>query len=86
LDRDFGGDGKVTTPVGSGSGNDFAYAVATDSEGRIVVGGSASNPSTSYDFAVVRYEIRGNPGAQYQGEIRGHNTSNGKIGRLETGT
>jgi hypothetical protein len=74
LDRDFGGDGKVTTPVGSGSGNDFAYAVATDSEGRIVVGGSASNPSTSYDFAVVRYEIRGNPG-----EIRGHNTR-GKSG------
>ena len=38
LDKSFGGDGKVTTQIGSSS---YANAVAIDAEGRIVAAGSS---------------------------------------------
>ena len=57
LDPSFGGgDGIVTTPVGTGS--DFAQAVAVQADGKIVVAGAAYVGST-YDFAVVRYHTDG---------------------------
>ena len=54
LDLTFGGTGKVTTTLGSGS---FAQGVAVQSDGKIVIAGSASisNP----DFAVARYNVDG---------------------------
>ena len=54
LDTTFSGDGIVTTAVGAGS--DFGYAVAMQSDGKIVVAGY-SYSGTKYDFAVVRYTI-----------------------------
>ena len=56
LDTTFNGTGRVSTPVGSG--NDDGYAVALQSDGRIVVAGSSSN-GTDDDFAVVRYNADG---------------------------
>ena len=52
LDTGFGSGGKVTT--GIGSNNDFAYAAALQSDGRIVAAGSSQSGS-NYDFAFVRY-------------------------------
>ncbi len=49
LDLDFNGTGKVTTAFQVG--NDRAYAVAIQADGRIVAGGG----STSFDFALARY-------------------------------
>ena len=56
LDTTFDADGKVTTPIGSG--NDYANAVAIQSDGKIVVAGYSSN-GTNEDFALVRYNADG---------------------------
>ncbi|HYR26817.1 MAG TPA: delta-60 repeat domain-containing protein [Thermoanaerobaculia bacterium] len=57
LDPTFGGTGIVTTPVGSSSG---AFAVALQSDGRVVAAGVGNQtlafPDFVSDFAVVRYE------------------------------
>lgn len=66
LDTSFDGDGLVTTNVsvriaGVQSGDDFAKAVAVQSDGRIVVAGGTNGGSASSlgDFAVVRYNANG---------------------------
>ncbi|MCE5211031.1 MAG: Ig-like domain-containing protein [Deltaproteobacteria bacterium] len=56
LDTTFGTDGIVTTPVGSG--DDIANALGIQSDGKIVVAGTAYNGS-DYDFAAVRYNSDG---------------------------
>ena len=56
LDRSFGGDGTVTTAIGSGHEN--VRAVAIQADGKIVVAGYSHN-GTDYDFAVVRYTAAG---------------------------
>ncbi|MFH0960769.1 MAG: tandem-95 repeat protein [Pseudomonadota bacterium] len=58
LDASFGYGGKALTDV-SGVGNlDYAYSVAIDSDGKIVVGGTSHNGSDD-DFTVVRYNNDG---------------------------
>jgi uncharacterized delta-60 repeat protein len=52
LDTSFDTDGKVTTAVGLG--DDEAYSVVLQSDGKIVVAGYSDNGSYN-DFAVVRY-------------------------------
>lgn len=52
LDSTFNGSGKVVTPVGTGS--DKAYAVAIQSDGKILVGG-CSVVGGYNDFAAIRY-------------------------------
>ncbi len=54
----FGGDGTVTTDFGSTGGGKWAYAVAIQSDGKIVAVGETYNGS-NYDFAVVRYKRDG---------------------------
>ena len=57
LDTGFGGgDGLVTTPVGTGA--DDAYAVALQPDGKIIVAGLSSN-GTNNDFALARYDADG---------------------------
>ncbi|MGA9109772.1 MAG: delta-60 repeat domain-containing protein, partial [Smithella sp.] len=56
LDTTFGTGGIVTTPIGSYDA--YAYALAIQSDGRIVVSGYSSNGS-NYDFALVRYNTDG---------------------------
>ena len=56
LDTTFDSDGKVTTAIGSD--NDFAYSVALQSDGKIVVAGYSNNGS-NFDFALVRYNTDG---------------------------
>jgi uncharacterized delta-60 repeat protein len=54
LDPSFGGDGKVTTAIGSG--DDVGRCVVLQSDGKIVVGGrSPGSLATGLDFALVRY-------------------------------
>ena len=56
LDTSFGTGGKVVTNWGSL--NDYAYAVAVQSDGKIVVGGYA-NTNGTFDFAMSRYNSNG---------------------------
>lgn len=52
LDTTFNGTGKVTTAIGSG--NDRAFGMTVQNDGKVVVVGSSSN-----HFAVVRYNPDG---------------------------
>jgi uncharacterized delta-60 repeat protein len=56
LDTTFGTGGKVITSIGGG--NDAAYSVALQSDGKIVLGGYSRNGLTD-DFAIVRYNNNG---------------------------
>ena len=56
LDIGFGTGGKVTTMIGTG--NDLAYNVAVQADGKIVISGDSDNGSDD-DFAVVRYNSDG---------------------------
>ncbi|MCP4378892.1 MAG: hypothetical protein GY794_22290, partial [bacterium] len=57
LDTGFGGgDGIVTTAIGSG--DDAGYDVTIQSDGKILVAGSSSNGSND-DFALIRYNTDG---------------------------
>ena len=53
LDTAFDTDGRVSTAIGSDT-EDFGYAVAIQSDGKIVVAGTSGD-----DFAVVRYTTAG---------------------------
>ena len=56
LDSSFGNNGRVTTDISG----DYDYANSVILQGdKIIVGGSAHNPNTGYDFAVVRYTADG---------------------------
>jgi len=56
LDQSFGGgDGFVTTPLGSADA--IAYAVALEDDGKIIVGGGGRNPGQR--FAIRRYTTGG---------------------------
>jgi uncharacterized delta-60 repeat protein len=56
LDGSFGSGGKVTTSFGSV--DDGAFAVALQTDGKIVVAGRSHNGS-NYDFALARYTSAG---------------------------
>lgn len=57
LDGTFGTGGKVVTSLSVGA--DDAYAMTIQSDGKIVVAGSANGVSSVYDFAVARYNSDG---------------------------
>ncbi len=56
LDTTFGSGGVVTTPIGPG--NEWAYGVVIQRDGKIVAAGSAYNGSNN-DFALARYAVSG---------------------------
>lgn len=59
LDTSFGQGGKVITAI-SGSGDDYACAVALQADGKIVVGGYTDGGSaTSKDSVLLRYNSNG---------------------------
>lgn len=57
-DNTFGTAGMVTTSIGTGA--DFAYALALQPDGKIILGGSTS-VGTDKNFALVRYLPSGAP-------------------------
>lgn len=67
LDPTFDGDGIVTTHIFSG--DDQAYSVAIQADGKIVVAGYVFN-DTNNDFAVVRYNSDGSLDYTFDGDGR----------------
>jgi uncharacterized delta-60 repeat protein len=65
LDTSFGTGGKVTTPIGNSS--DYAYAIALQPDGKIVVAGASSNGSND-DFALARYNPDGSLDTTFDGD------------------
>src|SRR5713226_3901710 len=57
LDPNFGVGGKVTTDFFGG--DDTGDVVAIQSDGKIVVAGTAFQPATGPDFALARYNTTG---------------------------
>jgi uncharacterized delta-60 repeat protein len=57
LDTAFGGDGKVNTDFLGG--DDGAYSMAVQPDGKIVAAGGFGTLSTGYDFGLVRYLANG---------------------------
>lgn len=55
LDTSFGSGGEVTTAFSAGNFDDRAFAVAIQSDGKIVAAGAANNGMTGSDFALARY-------------------------------
>ena len=65
LDSTFGTAGMQTTDFASG--NDYASAVAVQSDGKIVVGGYAGAYGGTY-FALARYNTDGSPDKTFSGD------------------
>jgi uncharacterized delta-60 repeat protein len=65
LDDTFGDHGIVTT--GFGFGDDIAYAVAIQQDGKVVVVGTAYNGSND-DLAVARYDLTGGLDPSFGGD------------------
>ncbi len=57
LDASFGGDGKVTTPVGNS--HSHGYGIAIQSNGKILQAGDYDNSAGYNQFAVIRYNTDG---------------------------
>jgi len=66
LDTTFDMDGKLTTHFGPNS--EFAYSVAIDSTGRIVVAGIAFDSTNTTDFALARYNLDGSLDTSFDGD------------------
>ena len=64
LDLSFNGIGKVITAIGNG--NDGAYSIALQRDGKIVVAGSCLNGNT-YDFCLARYFASGTLDVSFHG-------------------
>lgn len=65
LDPDFGTGGVANIPVGDG--NDFAWAVAIQPDGKIVVGGDSAQ-GLDTDFSVIRLNPNGTLDTTFSGD------------------
>lgn len=68
LDATFDGDGKVTTDFNSKS--DAAFAVAIQTDGRILVAGFSGTNASDRDFAIARYNADGSLDSTFDGDGR----------------
>lgn len=57
FDNTFGTNGVVTTSIGSF--HDRAYAIALQTDGKIIAAGRTVDTSSAYKFAVIRYDSDG---------------------------
>jgi len=77
LDTTFSGDGKLTTNFG---GNDEAWGVAVQSDGKIVAGGSkCNNAFTICDVALARYNSNGTLDTTFSSDGKVLNNSGGGL-------
>ena len=68
LDTGFDSDGMVTTAINANPTEDQAFAVALQSDGKIVVAGYSLIGASNYDFVVVRYNTDGSLDSGFDGD------------------
>ena len=67
-DTNFSGNGKVRTDF-TGGGLDYAYAVAVQTDGKIVAAGQTTNINNGdHDFGLVRYNSNGTLDTAFSGD------------------
>ncbi|TDH24600.1 T9SS type A sorting domain-containing protein [Segetibacter sp. 3557_3] len=66
LDPTFGNGGQVITTVGTYRAT--AHAMAIQSDGKIIVGGTMIYANSSRDFALVRYNLNGSLDSSFDGD------------------
>src|SRR5262249_43593770 len=67
LDTSFSTDGLATADIGTGQ--DFGYAVATQSDGKVIVVGEAIRQSSGLsDFAIARFRTDGTLDSSFSGD------------------
>ncbi|HYV95359.1 MAG TPA: T9SS type A sorting domain-containing protein [Chitinophagales bacterium] len=81
LDNSFNGTGKVITDIGPIV--DFAYKVALQSDGKILVSGETNTSDTTGDYVIVRYLASGSldPSFGTNGIVQGTNEGDGEYAR-----
>ena len=67
LDLSFGHGGRVTTSVGTGNGGSLTAVGTIQSDGKVVVAGSANDNGNS-DFALARYNNDGSLDSSFDGD------------------
>jgi uncharacterized delta-60 repeat protein len=66
LDTSFAGDGKLLTSIAAD--DDISYAVAVQTDGKIVVGGGCRNDtSDNFEFCIARYSDDGSADTTFNG-------------------
>ena len=70
LDNTFSRDGKVVTDYGGGDNG--AYSIALQPDGRIVLAGWMWNGAEQYDFAIYRYKANGSLDTSFSGDGMAH--------------
>ncbi|MGI9019727.1 MAG: hypothetical protein ACR2G3_03315 [Solirubrobacterales bacterium] len=71
LDHGFSGDGRQTIRFGNGDGDDYAFALAIQRDGKIVVTGlSYPGSGSASDFAVARVKANGKLDHAFSGNGR----------------
>jgi uncharacterized delta-60 repeat protein len=83
FDTSFGNNGEVVTDLNGG--NDGAYSVTVDSDGKILVTGYTWNGS-NYDFALVRYNSNGTLDNSFNSNVALLSTLNNNPTFIENGT
>jgi uncharacterized delta-60 repeat protein len=82
LDPTFGAAGKVTTPIYGI--DDRAVAIGFQSDGKIVLAGTALSFMTNQDFALARYDGDGSLGSNF--DICLQDQSNGNVMQIDSTT
>lgn len=80
ADTGFSGDGIAQVSLGTNSSSGFA--VARQSDGKLVVAGTASNTSSEWNFAVVRFNANGTLDTTFDGD--GSRIINIAAGQVDT--
>lgn len=80
LDSTFDNDGIVTTAVGSS--HDYGFAVAIQSDGKIVMAGYSDNGFFNHDFAVVRYNTDGSLDTTFDSDGKVTTAINGTLAEI----
>jgi uncharacterized delta-60 repeat protein len=71
LDHSFSDDGRKITAFANGTGDDLAFGMAIQANGRIVVAGFSNQAGTTgYDFALARYNPNGGLDHSFSGDGR----------------
>jgi uncharacterized delta-60 repeat protein len=82
LDATFDGDGIKTHSFGAGS--DQVYGLIVQPDGKIVVGGLATNPQSGNDFALARFAADGALDTSFGGGVATSNFGPGAVNQTRT--